>query len=184
MKNKIVSAMGAVMMATTAVMPAAMPMQVFAAEAKDEAVITVTYEDGCENTVFEPIQIEVKKGVQIPDAGLDPVREGFLFKGWSPAVTGTATEDVIYVAQWTGDDSLTAEDRAAIKEKADKTKSTVSVEDVGGEVVAGKVGKDDSYTEDVDTGDLNVPLVLGVGAGVLVLSAGAMFVLKKRQAEK
>ena len=64
---------------------------------------TVTYNDGAEGTVFEPVVIEnVEDGSETPafNNGTDPVREGYTFKGWSPAVAETVTEDVTYTATW------------------------------------------------------------------------------------
>lgn len=128
--------LGAMMMAST-VTPNVAPLSVLAATEN----VTVTYEDGCNGEVFESVQVSVKKGSQIPDAGLEPTRDGFLFNGWSPSVTGKADNDVTYVAQWTGDDSLTDKDRKEIKKTADSTKSTVSVEDVNATIVSGKSGE-------------------------------------------
>lgn len=215
MKKRIITVLGVLMMACTFT-PMTGSMHVFASGVTTEAMVTITYEDGCNNEAFEAIKIEVKKGANIPDAGLNPVRDGFLFKGWSPSVTGKATGNVTYVAQWMGDDSLTDADRAAIAANAEKTKSKVSIKDVDGTVVSGKIGEpdddpdgdidvnkdnhsdekepkpepepepdiDDSYTENVQTGDLNLPLVLGVGASVLVAGSGAMVVLMKKNKEK
>ena len=227
MKNKFVAMLGAFMMATTLV-PASVPVQVFAAEAKTSSEITITYEDGCDGAAFNPVQIVVEKGVQIPDAGLSPERDGFLFKGWSPAVTGEATEDVTYIAQWVGDDSLTDNDRKDIAEEAAKTMSTVSVADVNGKVASEKVGesvtptteptveptaeptvepeiteelettvvpsetveptvepagKQDSHTEDVETGDMNTSIVFGVAAVAAIVGGVSVCVWKKKQAE-
>ena len=231
MKNKFVAMLGAFMIATTLV-PTSVPVQVFAAEAKTSSEITITYEDGCDGAAFNPVQIVVEKGVQIPDAGLSPERDGFLFKGWSPAVTGEATEDVTYIAQWVGDDSLTDNDRKDIAEEAAKTMSAVSVKDVNGKVASEKVGesvtptteptveptteptvepeiteepeatavpseiveptvevtvepagKQDSHTEDVETGDMNTTVVFGVAAVTAIVGGVSVCVWKKKQAE-
>ena len=62
---------------------------------------TVTYADGVDNeTVFEDQASTVLPGTATPAFNGTPSREGYEFKGWSPAVTDTVTENVIYTAQW------------------------------------------------------------------------------------
>lgn len=138
MKKKVITAMCALMLAFSAA-PMAMPMTttVFAASEKTSSEVTIRYEDGVDNSVFDAVEIVVKKGVNVPDIGLTPVRQGYVFNGWTPSANVTADSDMTFTAKWVGDDSLTNEDRANIKADADKTRSQYSVDSVNGSVTAG-----------------------------------------------
>lgn len=140
MKKKVITAMCALMLAFS-VVPAAMPMTtattVFAASEKTASEVTIRYEDGVNNAVFDAVEIVVKKGANVPDIGLTPVRQGYVFNGWTPSANVTADSDMTFTAKWVGDDSLTNEDRANIKADADKTRSQYSVDSVNGSVTAG-----------------------------------------------
>lgn len=140
MKKKVITAMCALMLAFSAV-PATMPMAtattVFAVSEKTASEVTIRYEDGVNNAVFDAVEIVVKKGVNVPDIGLTPVRQGYVFNGWTPSANVTADSDMTFTAKWVGDDSLTDEDRANIKSDADKTRSQYSVDSVNGSVTAG-----------------------------------------------
>ena len=62
---------------------------------------TVVYADGAENTVFETKNFSnLTSGAPTPAFGDDPVREGYTFAGWKPALAETVTEDVTYTAKW------------------------------------------------------------------------------------
>lgn len=201
---------GAAMMAMTlAVTTGSMPVMASEAITISQDVI-VTYDDGVNGEAFDQIQISVRQGAQIPDIGMTPTRNGFIFAGWTPSVSGTAEEDVTYTATWKGDDSLLDSDREMIRKNADATKSSVSVADVDGKVIAGKIGNDvssnsetamestvettlsegesmdtagkqDVLTDDVDTGDINVGLYVGIAAAMMGIIGGAIFVLKKKK---
>lgn len=139
MKKKVITAMCVLMLAFSAV-PAIMPMAtttVFAASEKTASEVTIRYEDGVNNAVFDAVEIVVKKGANVPDIGLTPVRQGYVFNGWTPSANVTADSDMTFTAKWVGDDSLTNEDRANIKADADKTRSQYSVDSVNGSVTAG-----------------------------------------------
>lgn len=139
MKKKVITAMCALMLAFS-VAPATMPMAtttVFAASEKTASEVTIRYEDGVNNAVFDAVEIVVKKGANVPDIGLTPVRQGYVFNGWTPSANVTADSDMTFTAKWVGDDSLTNEDRANIKADADKTRSQYSVDSVNGSVTAG-----------------------------------------------
>ncbi len=67
-----------------------------------DATFTVTYTDGVEDTVI--FNDQATSGLLAGDATpamADPVREGYRFDGWEPAVTETVTADVTYTAKWT-----------------------------------------------------------------------------------
>lgn len=218
MKKKVITAMCALMLAFSAV-PATMPMTtttVFAASEKTASEVTIRYEDGVDNAVFDAVEIVVKKGANVPDIGLTPVRQGYVFNGWTPSANVTADSDMTFTAKWVGDDSLTNEDRANIKADADKTRSQYSVDSVNGSVTAGYAntagensssdnnqvaesntatsetttteatdGKQDAYTDDVDTGDMD--MLTYCGAIVIAIAAvggmGAIILVRNRRKE-
>lgn len=206
MKKRVITAMCAMMLAFSAV-PATMLMTtpVFAASEKTASEVTIRYEDGVNNTIFDAVEIVVKKGANVPDIGLTPVRQGYVFDGWTPSANVAADSDMTFTAKWVGDDSLTDEDRANIKSEADKTRSQYSVDDVNGSVTAGYAntagengssddnktvesntsttetttattevtdGKQDAYTDDVDTGDINLLMYCGTMVVAIAVAGG------------
>lgn len=217
MKKKVITAMCALMLAFSAA-PAIMPMTttVFASSEKTTSEVTIRYEDGVNNAVFDAVEIVVKKGANVPDIGLTPVRQGYVFNGWTPSANVTADSDMTFTAKWVGDDSLTNEDRANIKADADKTRSQYSVDSVNGSVTAGYAntagensssdnnqvaesntatsetttteatdGKQDAYTDDVDTGDMD--MLTYCGAMIVAVAAvggmGAIILVRNRRKE-
>lgn len=218
MKKRVITAMCALMLAFS-VAPATMPMAtttVFAASEKTASEVIIRYEDGVNNAVFDAVEIVVKKGVNVPDIGLTPVRQGYVFNGWTPSANVTADSDMTFTAKWVGDDSLTNEDRANIKADADKTRSQYSVDAVNGSVTAGYAntagensssdnnqvaesntstaetttteatdGKQDTYTDDVDTGDMD--MLTYCGAMIVAVAAvggmGAIILVRNRRKE-
>lgn len=73
-------------------------------QAKPEPVekFTVTYTDGVEGEeIFaDRVFADLEKGTKTPEFGADPVREGYIFKGWTPEVAETVTGNVTYTAVW------------------------------------------------------------------------------------
>lgn len=68
---------------------------------------TVTYTDGvADESLFDDQSYVVEAGGSTPGFEGTPSREGYTFVGWSPAVSPTVTENIVYTAQWTknGDD--------------------------------------------------------------------------------
>ncbi|MBQ9959613.1 MAG: InlB B-repeat-containing protein, partial [Oscillospiraceae bacterium] len=62
---------------------------------------TVTYTDGVGGSVFADVETTLFYGQATPAFGADPVRAGYTFMGWSPAVSATVgAGDVTYTAQW------------------------------------------------------------------------------------
>ena len=68
---------------------------------EEPKTFTVTYTDGADGAVF-PNQVysNLPSGTATPAFSGTPAREGYTFAGWNPAVAGTVTADVTYVAQW------------------------------------------------------------------------------------
>ena len=68
---------------------------------EEPKTFTVTYTDGADGAVF-PNQVysNLSSGTATPAFSGTPAREGYTFAGWNPAVAGTVTADVTYVAQW------------------------------------------------------------------------------------
>ena len=63
---------------------------------------TVTYTDGVdgEEVFKDKTTSGIDYGTKTPEFGTNPTRPGYVFKGWSPKVVETVTENAIYVAQW------------------------------------------------------------------------------------
>ena len=62
---------------------------------------TVTYTDGVDGEeIFEDQTYTIESGKATPAFNGTPVRDGYKFVGWSPAVTDTVTGNVTYTAQW------------------------------------------------------------------------------------
>ncbi|MBK2403755.1 internalin, partial [Erysipelothrix rhusiopathiae] len=62
----------------------------------------VIYSDGIqdENSFKDQVYQELEKGSATPKYVGNLSRVGYQFKGWSPSISETVTEDAIYVAQW------------------------------------------------------------------------------------
>lgn len=61
------------------------------------ATTTYTVTFVSEGVTVSTATVEHDKPITAP---ADPVREGYVFEGWNPAVAETATADVTYTAQW------------------------------------------------------------------------------------
>ena len=67
----------------------------------EETKYTVTYTDGVDGEVFaDQVYGNLLSGVATPAFEGTPTREGYVFKGWEPAVAEKVTGDVTYVAVW------------------------------------------------------------------------------------
>ena len=68
----------------------------------EETKYTVRYTDGVDEEVIFADQVygNLLSGVDTPAFKGTPTREGYVFKGWKPAVAATVTGDVTYVAVW------------------------------------------------------------------------------------
>ena len=66
---------------------------------------TVTYTDGSGEELYFADQVyeELYEGLATPAFNGQTVRKDCVFVGWSPAVTDTVTESVVYTAQWKED---------------------------------------------------------------------------------
>lgn len=71
---------------------------------KDKSIknFTVVYTDGVAGqTVFADQSYTALKGSATPSFIGTPVRDGYSFAGWTPAVSATVTANVTYTAKWT-----------------------------------------------------------------------------------
>ena len=67
----------------------------------EETKYTVTYKDGVDGEVFaDQVYGNLLSGVATPAFEGTPTREGYVFKGWNPAVAATVTGNATYVARW------------------------------------------------------------------------------------
>ena len=68
----------------------------------EETKYTVTYTDGVdgEEVFADQVYGNLLSGVATPAFEGTPTREGYVFKGWKPAVAEKVTGDVTYVAVW------------------------------------------------------------------------------------
>ena len=68
----------------------------------EETKYTVRYTDGVDEEVIFADQVygNLLSGVDTPAFKGTPTREGYVFKGWEPAVAEKVTGDVTYVAVW------------------------------------------------------------------------------------
>ncbi len=67
----------------------------------DETKHTVTYTDGAEQAAFKDrVYSDLLEGMDTPEFGGTPSREGFEFAGWMPEVAETVTGEATYTAQW------------------------------------------------------------------------------------
>lgn len=67
---------------------------------EEPKTFTVTYTDGADGAVFPNQVSNLPSGAATPAFNGTPERKGYTFAGWNPAVAGTVTADVTYVAQW------------------------------------------------------------------------------------
>ena len=91
----------------TADTPVSQDITVYAQWKKEGEVIPdpaykITYTDGVADAEIFKDQVyeNVKPGSKTPAFSGTPVREGYIFKGWSPEVAETVTQDAVYTAQW------------------------------------------------------------------------------------
>lgn len=124
-----------------------------------EKLYNVTYSDGVDNEEVFPDQktIGVAYGEATPEFIGTPEREGYIFKGWSPEVSKTVTEGVIYTAIW---------------EKADGT--TNSETGTGTGIETDKPSDPDGTGSAVSpkTSDSTEPMFLAM---VMIMGLGVMF---------
>ena len=102
----------------------------------EETKYTVRYTDGVDEEVIFADQVyrNLLSGVDTPAFKGTPKREGYVFKGWNPAVAATVTGNVTYVATWGEDKNNNGID------DNEETKYTVTYKDgVDGEVFADQV---------------------------------------------
>ena len=102
----------------------------------EETKYTVTYKDGVdgEEVFADQVYRNLLSGVDTPAFKGTPKREGYVFKGWNPAVAEKVTGDATYAATWGEDKNNNGID------DNEETKYTVTYTDgVDGEVFADQV---------------------------------------------
>ena len=102
----------------------------------EETKDTVRYTDGVDEEVIFADQVyrNLLSGVDTPAFKGTPKREGYVFKGWNPAVAEKVTGDATYAATWGEDKNNNGID------DNEETKYTVTYKDgVDGEVFADQV---------------------------------------------
>ena len=102
----------------------------------EETKYTVTYTDGVdgEEVFADQVYGNLLSGVATPAFEGTPTREGYVFKGWNPAVAEKVTGDATYAATWGEDKNNNGID------DNEETKYTVTYKDgVDGEVFADQV---------------------------------------------
>ena len=102
----------------------------------EETKYTVRYTDGVDDEVIFSDQVygNLLSGVDTPAFKGTPKREGYVFKGWNPAVAEKVTGDATYAATWGEDKNNNGID------DNEETKYTVTYTDgVDGEVFADQV---------------------------------------------
>lgn len=112
---------------------------------KDEPRYTVTYTDGVdgEEIFADQVTEDLLSGIPTPAFAGSTERDGYVFTGWTPEVSKTVTEDVVYTAMW--------------EKKASSEDSSQPVDSSSEEGSGGTTSKpDDSSTgqenSEVDTG--------------------------------
>lgn len=70
--------------------------------AKIPTVFTITYTDGTgtESIFGDQIVKDIPKDSPTPAYSGSTIREGYTFKGWTPKVDATVTQDAVYTADW------------------------------------------------------------------------------------
>ena len=73
---------------------------------------TVTYTDGVDDEVIfeDQVTTDLSDGDATPAFNGTPARDGYTFKGWSPAIAETVTDNVTYTAQWEKKDTSDPKD--------------------------------------------------------------------------
>ena len=96
---------------------------------------TVKYVDGVNGEVFEDkVTGGLLEGDPTPQFGADPVRPGYIFTGWTPAVSDKVTGDVTYTATWAED-----KNNNGIDDSKEDRYTVKYVDGVNGEVFEDKV---------------------------------------------
>ena len=88
------------------------PLDKYITEEVPIITYTVTYTDGVDDEVIfeDQVTTDLSDGDATPAFNGTPARAGYTFKGWSPAVAETVTDNVTYTAQWEKKDSTAPKD--------------------------------------------------------------------------
>lgn len=143
--------------------------------------VIIRYDDGCDGAAFNSVRYSVAAGEPTPEFGSTPSREGYEFKGWSPAWETIADRNVVYVAEWEAvaqEDTSTATS-VSTDENGD-TVTTVTANTNESTADTSNSGKGDTIGSDVDTGDINPASLAGIMGAALFVLIGLVVWNKKR----
>ena len=86
---------------------------------------TVTYTDGVENEeIFaDQVYTGLLSGTKTPAFDGTPKRDGYVFKGWNPAVADTVTANATYTAVWAEDNSDSSDNSDGSNDNSDTSDS-------------------------------------------------------------
>ena len=135
---------------------------------------TVIYNDGVENeVVFEDqTYAGLTYGVLTPEFQGTPVREGYTFAGWEPAVADRVTGNAVYKAIWEKDEEPPIEPDDP--QEPPQTEEPGDEEDPVSPVNPAEPTETEKVSEDIPkTGDSGLELVLYLS---LLLTAGGLTV--------
>lgn len=168
----------------------------------------VTYKDGRDGQIFSDYSRLVNDGdktpVYVPEDGVYP---GYEFDGWTPVLQQRVDCDMVYVATWkeTGEsasdldpdsdeevdsdiqsETSSQEDNAnAAKENSKNSELVDDTSDDSSDATDQGLtddtgsGKENAYADDVDSGDMNAPVIFGGFAVCFVILCIMIRLLKK-----
>lgn len=155
---------------------------------------TIVYRDGVDGKAFDEVSMKAEKGESTPTyMPAEDAYPGYEFESWSPKLSQTVTKSQVYTAQWkqvdpdinsdidiksdvvSNNQGSVASDNELINTSANKgTSQSADNSDLDNS------GKEDAFADDVDSGDVNLPVLLSVLAGCLGSLVGLVAYRRKR----
>lgn len=167
--------------------------ETFAMPSVSYTLFSVTYTDGVDGEeIFADQNTVVRSGSETPGFDGTPARGGYTFKGWTPSVADTVTEDVIYTAVWeklpeeTTDEQTTTTTTTAstTNETANTTSAAQATQTQTSEYTTVSAGTEADTVTTPQTGDTSEAsawaVLLTVSAACL--AAAAIYRIKERKA--
>lgn len=151
---------------------------------------TITYIDGVDGKAFTSVSYTAKEGDATPAFGAkDPVYVGYVFKGWSPALSEKVTGTVVYKAVW---EKVNEHDGSGVSNNG-KGNVSNNQNPSGNNRVSGNdnpngssggngsnSGRSDMMAEGVRTADTNAGILYGGLGTVLSCLIGGFVVIRRR----